>query len=91
MLQYVLGENNDKCFFQQYEHKIKEIKKRKVAISVSLDGVKIKLRQKKKVSNNSHVFIFIYVQIAGVICKTLVSENKVKFVVLPVAYPIYYC
>ena len=35
----------------QYEFKVKNIKKKKVNIVVSVDGVKINLRKKKKVSD----------------------------------------
>ena len=37
-------------FFPQYEFKVKNIKKKKVNIVVSVDGVKVILRKKKKVS-----------------------------------------
>lgn len=40
-------------FSLQYEFKVKNIKKKKVNIVVSVDGVKVNLRKKKKVS---HVF-----------------------------------
>lgn len=40
-------------FSLQYEFKVKNIKKKKVNIIVSVDGVKVNLRKKKKVS---HVF-----------------------------------
>lgn len=36
--------------FLQYEFKVKNIKKKKVNIVVSVDGVKVSLRKKKKVS-----------------------------------------
>ncbi len=38
-------------FFLQYEFKVKNIKKKKVNIVVSVDGVKVTLRKKKKVSD----------------------------------------
>lgn len=43
----------------QYEFKIKNIKKKKVNLIVSVDGVKVVLRKKKKVSSFSvsHNFI----------------------------------
>lgn len=37
-------------FSLQYEFKVKNIKKKKVNIVVSVDGVKVNLRKKKKVS-----------------------------------------
>lgn len=37
-------------FSPQYEFKVKNIKKKKVNIVVSVDGVKVNLRKKKKVS-----------------------------------------
>lgn len=45
---------SDVCFlfssvFLQYEFKVKNIKKKKVNIIVSVDGVKVALRKKKKV------------------------------------------
>lgn len=36
-------------FCVQYEFKVKNIKKKKVSIMVSVDGVKVVLRKKKKV------------------------------------------
>lgn len=41
----------------QYEFKVKNIKKKKVNIVVSVDGVRVALRKKKKVST-----IFIYLR-----------------------------
>lgn len=38
-------------FSLQYEFKVKNIKKKKVNIVVSVDGVKVNLRKKKKVSD----------------------------------------
>lgn len=38
-------------FSLQYEFKVKNIKKKKVNIVVSVDGVKVNLRKKKKVSH----------------------------------------
>lgn len=38
------------CFFQ-YEFKAKNIKKKKVGIMVSVDGVKVTLRKKQKVKH----------------------------------------
>lgn len=38
-------------FSLQYEFKVKNIKKKKVHIMVSVDGVKVALRKKKKVSS----------------------------------------
>lgn len=37
-------------FSSQYEFKVKNIKKKKVNLMVSVDGVKVVLRKKKKVS-----------------------------------------
>ena len=42
----------------QYEFKVKNIKKKKVNIIVSVEGVKVNLRKKKKVSAIVRVFDF---------------------------------
>lgn len=46
------------CFLFQYEFKAKGIKKKKVTIEVSVDGVKVTLRKKKKVSQINKSFKF---------------------------------
>lgn len=38
-------------FLLQYEFKAKGIKKKKVTIEISVEGVRVSLRKKKKVSN----------------------------------------
>lgn len=45
-------------FSLQYEFKVKNIKKKKVNIVVSVDGVKVTLRKKKKVSDLSFEMFF---------------------------------
>lgn len=52
---YLVPPNINNClslsvFSLQYEFKVKNIKKKKVNIVVSVDGVKVNLRKKKKVS-----------------------------------------
>lgn len=48
---------NDRFIFSfQYEFKAKGIKKKKVTVEVSVDGVRITLRKKKKVSNPDDCF-----------------------------------
>lgn len=61
----------------QYEFKVKNIKKKKVNIVVSVDGVKVSLRKKKKVSvpfvfvpleKKNRVFIvFVFILKSGVL------------------------
>lgn len=47
-------------YYFQYEFKIKNIKKKKVSLIVSVDGVKVVLRKKKKVSSFSVSFSCFY-------------------------------
>lgn len=53
------------CFQFQYECKVQNLKKRKVAIHISVDGVKVSLKKKKRKVSTTKValffFFFIYV------------------------------
>lgn len=49
-------------FSLQYEFKVKNIKKKKVNIVVSVDGVKVNLRKKKKVSDVFHLNFISYLE-----------------------------
>lgn len=46
----------------QYEFKTKGIKKKKVTIEVSVDGVKVTLRKKKKVSTEQWQLVVVKIQ-----------------------------
>lgn len=54
-------------YYFQYEFKIKNIKKKKVSLIVSVDGVKVVLRKKKKVSSFSVSFSCFYYKYSDVV------------------------
>ncbi len=49
MIHVLINSNHHVLYHFQYEFKIKNIKKKKVSLIVSVDGVKVVLRKKKKV------------------------------------------
>lgn len=61
-------------FSLQYEFKVKNIKKKKVHIVVSVDGVKVALRKKKKVSDLYYLIWTLFLSLKRIIlCLPLVD------------------
>lgn len=48
------------CFQFQYECKVQNLKKRKVAIHISVDGVKVSLKKKKRKVSTTKAAVFFF-------------------------------